>query len=217
MTIKAGGRVALIAATGLLACVAGASSTIAAASDAETKSEQVSTSKTVKHVRHYKRYAHGKNARTALKSSEEQKSAEEKKPGQTEIAEAGLPSELPGSVANANARMRDEVTDNTARAMTARANALLVSDRPAEDQGAVTTNTVQVVEADQLNEVDKALQEPTPPSQTTVAVAPAKPAAAANTVVQDSSTWDETSLIGKIFIAFGALLTVASAARMFMA
>ena len=33
----------------------------------------------------------------------------------------------------------------------------------------------------------------------------------------ESSTWDQTSLIGKIFIAFGALLTMASAARMFMA
>jgi len=27
-------------------------------------------------------------------------------------------------------------------------------------------------------------------------------------------TWDQTSLIGKVFIAFGALLTMASAARM---
>ena len=33
----------------------------------------------------------------------------------------------------------------------------------------------------------------------------------------DSSTWDQTSLIGKIFIGFGVLLTMASAARMFMA
>ena len=32
-----------------------------------------------------------------------------------------------------------------------------------------------------------------------------------------NATWDETSLIGKLFIGFGALLTVASAARMFMA
>ena len=30
-------------------------------------------------------------------------------------------------------------------------------------------------------------------------------------------TWDRTSLIGKIFVAFGGLLTLASAARMFMA
>ena len=33
----------------------------------------------------------------------------------------------------------------------------------------------------------------------------------------NDSAWDQTSLIGKIFIAFGALLTMASAARMFMA
>jgi hypothetical protein len=33
----------------------------------------------------------------------------------------------------------------------------------------------------------------------------------------EGSTWDQASLIGKIFIGFGALLTMASAARMFMA
>ena len=47
----------------------------------------------------------------------------------------------------------------------------------------------------------------------------AKPdqAAPAQASSSDSSSWDETSLIGKIFIGFGALLTMASAARMFMA
>jgi len=45
------------------------------------------------------------------------------------------------------------------------------------------------------------------------------PAPHASPVVSgsQSATWDETSLIGKIFIGFGALLTIASAARMFMA
>jgi hypothetical protein len=33
----------------------------------------------------------------------------------------------------------------------------------------------------------------------------------------EHSAWDQTTLIGKIFIGFGALLTMASAARMFMA
>jgi hypothetical protein len=49
--------------------------------------------------------------------------------------------------------------------------------------------------------------------------AEAPPAPRANPVVAGSqnATWDETSLIGKIFIGFGALLTIASAARMFMA
>jgi hypothetical protein len=205
MTIKAGGRVALIAATGLLVCVTGVSWTMAASDAAEQKSEYVSTSKKLKQVRYYKRYAHRKYARTA------QKSSEEKKP--VEVAEAGLPSELPASVANANARM-GEITD-TARAMTARANALLTSDQPTDGQGAVTT--MQVAEADQLNDADKALQESAQPSQTTVAVAPTKAVATAKPAPSETSTWDQTSLIGKIFIAFGALLTVASAARMFMA
>ena len=209
MTIKAGGRMALIAAAGLLVCAVGTSWTVTASDAAETKSENVDTSKQVKQVRYYKRYAHRKYTRTA------QKSSEEKKPAQADVAEAGTPGELPAFVANANARMGGEVTDEAARAMTVRANALLGSDPSTESQGTVTT--IQVVEADQLNEVDKALQEPTPPSQTTVAVAPAKPVAAVNAVAQENSTWDETSLIGKIFIAFGALLTIASAARMFMA
>jgi hypothetical protein len=200
MTIRAGGRVALIAATGLLVCVTGVSWAMAASDAAEQKSEYVSTSKKLKQVRYYKRYAHRKYARTA------QRSSEEKKP--VEVAEAGLPSELPASVANANARM-GEITD------TARANALLTSDQPTEGQGTVTT--MQVAEADQLNDADKALQESAQPSQTTVAVAPTKPVATAKPAPSETSTWDQTSLIGKIFIAFGALLTVASAARMFMA
>jgi hypothetical protein len=205
MTIKAGGRVALIAATGLIVCVTGVSWTVTASNAAESKSEYVSTSKKV-HT--YKRHAHRKYTHTA------QTSSEEKKPTQTEIAEAGLPTELPASIANANARMGGEVADDTARAMTARASALLVSDQPAEAQGTVN---MQVAEADQLNEADKALQEQAPPSQTTVAVAPTRPAAAAKPAPSETSTWDQTSLIGKIFIAFGALLTIASAARMFMA
>jgi len=206
MTMKAGGRVALIAATGLLVCVAGVSWTMAASDAAEQKSEYVSTSKKVTQVRYYKRYAHRKYTRTA------QTSFEEKKP--VEVAEAGLPGELPAIVANANARMGGEVADDTARAMTARTNALLKSQQPTEGQGAVT---MQVVEADQLNDADKALQESAQPSQTTVAVAPTKPVATAKPAPSETSTWDQTSLIGKIFIAFGALLTVASAARMFMA
>ena len=53
----------------------------------------------------------------------------------------------------------------------------------------------------------------------TVAMASAKPRRGGNrrSAPRTVSTWDQTSLIGKIFIAFGALLTMASAARMFMA
>jgi hypothetical protein len=74
----------------------------------------------------------------------------------------------------------------------------------------------------QLSDADRAARqdEVRTPVAVTQAQAPAEtPAARANPVVAGSqnATWDETSLIGKIFIGFGALLTVASAARMFMA
>jgi hypothetical protein len=217
MTIRAGGRVALIAATGLLVCVAGVSGTIAAPDTAEQKSESVSTSNKVKHALNHKRDVHRKQTRTAQESSEDQKPAEVEKSGAVEFVQAGAPSELPATVANANAKMASDAGDQTARAMTARANALLGTEQAPEPQGAEAA-TMQVVEADQLNDVDKGLQEPpAPASPTTIAVAPAKPAAMASTVAQETSTWDQTSLIGKIFIAFGALLTIASAARMFMA
>lgn len=208
MTIRAGGRVALIAAIGLLAFAAGVGWTATASAAGETQTDKVTNSGKAKQVRYYKRYATRKYARSA------QKSSGEKRPVQAESVEASAPGEIPTSVANANARMGSEATDDAARAMTARANALLARDRPEEAQGAVT---MQVAEADQLNEVDKAIQEPTPPSQTTVAVAPTRPVATTRSAVEETSTWDQTSLIGKIFIAFGALLTIASAARMFMA
>ncbi|MCK7475001.1 MAG: hypothetical protein MZV49_19050 [Rhodopseudomonas palustris] len=48
-----------------------------------------------------------------------------------------------------------------------------------------------------------------PPQHGTAAIA--QPAAGTGTL------WDKTSLIGKIFIAFGALLTAASAARLAIA
>lgn len=78
----------------------------------------------------------------------------------------------------------------------------------------------QAVADGQLDDVDRSLREATPPTPLPpVAVAsndaPAQRTAAA--AGDDHSVWGETSLIGKVFIAFGTLLTLASAARMFMA
>jgi hypothetical protein len=90
------------------------------------------------------------------------------------------------------------------------------------DNAAVTPPAAetQIVAADQLNDVDRALQEGQPPAaNTTTADAPAEPTAQAAPIAlsrNDGSSWDQASLIGKIFIAFGGLLTAASAARMFM-
>jgi hypothetical protein len=70
---------------------------------------------------------------------------------------------------------------------------------------------------DQLNESDRTLRQDD--VKTPVVVTQSQTEARPSPVVASSqnATWDETSLIGKIFIGFGALLTVASAARMFMA
>jgi len=76
----------------------------------------------------------------------------------------------------------------------------------------------QVVPADQLNEIDRAASNDAFRGRTTGANGgPTRRMAPAIVAATDSSIWDTTSLVGKIFVIFGALLTVASAARMFIA
>ena len=125
-------------------------------------------------------------------------------------------SAIPAFVANANAQYAETPTGNAAKAMSARAaDILMAAAQPQPD--------TQIVAADQLNDLDRALQPSSPPAS----VAPAAPLAMAAAdiatppasslaVSKGGSAWDQTSLIGKIFIGFGALLTMASAARMFM-
>jgi hypothetical protein len=162
------------------------------------------------------------------------KSSTDKKATEPDAADGGGASStaIPPSIANANAQLPSADTPSgSARAMSARANNILLlaaAENPADPQSAADA---QVVAADQLNDLDRALQESNPAQQeSTPAQQESKPPAATLAMVSvkapgapvmargdDSSTWDQTSLIGKIFIAFGALLTVASAARMFMA
>lgn len=83
----------------------------------------------------------------------------------------------------------------------------------------------QAAAPNQLNDSNRASSESAPAqpsapaatSETPAASAPTSNATAAPPADSQHSVWDDTSLIGKIFIGFGALLTVASAARMFMA
>ena len=112
---------------------------------------------------------------------------------------------MPAGVANARA----QVTTDGAKAKT-------ISDTPTPGAGETATpeSAVQVVSADELNDLDKAASDATEPL-------PKLPASIANSRaemrVESSSSWAQTSTIGKAFIAFGVMLTLASAARMFMA
>ena len=202
MKIKAGGRAALILATGLLVCFAAPALAMAATDGSKS-------------VRHHRHYVHHRSGKPVVKSSDS-KSDSKQEAATATVGNGGVdPAALSRAVANANAQLAAADTPaDSARAMTARANDIMQA--AADAQPAPES---RVVAPDQLNDVDRALREgATPPAQ--IAMASAEPPAAPTPRVMassESATWDQTSLIGKVFIAFGALLTLASAARMFMA
>jgi hypothetical protein len=218
MMTKASGRSALILVTGLFVCFAGPSQAAASADGAAVTSKPEG-SKAAHGSRYWKRVAHRRSTRLA------QKSVPAAKADAADDDTAANPSALPPSIANANAQLASADTlAGNAKAMTTRATTILQAT-PDNSANAQAPADGQVVSADQLNDLDRALRENTQGSPTqgspTMAMAsaevpaPAAPVMAASS--QENSTWDQTSLIGKIFIAFGTLLTMASAARMFMA
>jgi hypothetical protein len=247
MTIKASGRSVsilsvLILATGLCVCFAGPLPAAAGADDnavADSQSansepdgaaaEPVKHHKRARHAsRHWKKYAHRASGEVTPKSSPAKK---------TDATDGDISTAIPPSVANANAQLATvDTTDGNARAMTARANDMLqaaadnipqaAAEKPADAQPAAET---QVLAPDQLNDVDRTLpagaaSAPASAPAMTSADAPAQAMASADSPDEpvvansdDSSTSDRTSLIGKIFMACGGVLTLASAVRMFMA
>jgi hypothetical protein len=70
-----------------------------------------------------------------------------------------------------------------------------------------------LVAPNQVNDVDRTTSQDTAPAPTLSMMVPQTPSAVSNV----DSTWGRTSLIGKVFVALGGLLTLASAARMFIA
>jgi len=226
MKIKASGHPALILATGLFVCFAGPSQAAPSADDvaAAAKSEDaagasVASKKSAKHgSRHWKSHANRKSGKVAVKSDTDKTDA-------TEVAGKDSDSSwtspaIPSWVSNANARLAfADTPTGEVKAMATRANEILnAPDKSADAQPAAES---EVVSADQLNDVDRALHEDTPRAPILLMAAAEAPAAPAAPVTaassNESSAWDQTSLIGKIFIGFGALLTMASAVRMFMA
>jgi hypothetical protein len=133
-------------------------------------------------------------------------------------ADVPASSQMPASIANANAQVAaaDTPPAAAASAMTGRANDNV---QAAADNNAAPNAENQVVAPDQLNDIDRALQQDNPPTpKTVIAATDAQPRPApVMASSQPSSAWDQSSLIGKIFIGVGTLLTLASAARMFMA
>ena len=231
MTVKASAAGALMLAAGLFVSIAGPSPATAAGSEsaAASKSESATSEKSSKSSSRYqkkKRYTHRKYTRTASKSSETGKAAEKI----VTDASAGAGPAMSESVANAYAQMnsadaaQSNIGDSAramSQAMAAKANTILLAAADNQADGQAPAEGAAVAAPDQLNDVDRVLQEsqssPTAATQT-VAMAQPKPAQPEYPAqASNNDSLDKTSLIGKIFIAFGTLLTMASAARMFMA
>jgi hypothetical protein len=247
MNIKASGRSALIIAAGFWICVSGP---LQAAEDADggvtaSRTETaagppVALNKFTKKSRHWKHVSsQRKSVKVASRDSivrakiSEKKFPEKKKALEADAAlnDDGRAPSLPPSVANANAQLTsaDAPADSaTALSSQARDRLQVMAANQSEPQARSPAANTELVAADELNDVDRALGETgnadkdKAPSATLVMAAAQAPAPApaqvqAAAVSTEDSTWSQTSLIGKIFIAFGSLLTLASAARMFMA
>lgn len=219
--MKASRRAALAVLTGLL-LLFGASAQAAPSSAASTKpdsaSKQADAGKPGKQRRHASHRHTG--SKTAQNSDDKTDKTDATPQADEAKASTDVPalSQMPPEVANAKAQLAaaDAPPAAAASAMTGRANDNV---QAAADNSAAPNSENQVVAPDQLNDLDRALQQDNPSAQkAVVAATDAQPRPAP--VMASSppnSAWDQSSLIGKIFIGVGTLLTLASAARMFMA
>jgi len=229
--MKASGRAALILLAGLFLVFGGAAQAApnsAASSKSDSAGKQADAVQPSKHKRHDARRT---SSKTAQKSTDDKagktdaaaKTDEAKADNKADSKAGGdVPAsgQMPPEVANANAQLAaaDTPPAAAASAMTGRANDNV---QAAADNTAAPNAESQVVAPDQLNDLDRALQQDGPPTQkqnAVIAATDAQPRPAPVMASSHQSTaWDQSSLIGKIFIGVGTLLTLASAARMFMA
>jgi hypothetical protein len=216
MNIKASGRSALIITAALWLCAAGPMrATESDARTTDTTKADGSAGAPVALNKFTKPRAKKHTAAAASKSSKTAaKTSDVKKPDDADASKDDGATPIPPSVANANARLQgDTAADNALKVASAQADSALQSAKQ-DDQANVPAANTEVVSADQLNEVDRSLTDEKAPTATLALASMTQTSARLSS---DDSTWNQTSLIGKIFIAFGGLLTLASAARMFMA
>jgi hypothetical protein len=226
--MRRGIRYALIVTALAFAWVAGTPSPSQAAPQgdaAATSAKPLALGKFAKHrkkrVRHHARPSrkhHQASAKTS--SSKTDKGDDTKVATEAKADESKMNKSLSPSVANAHAELTSDNQEHplTAADATAESSTLTEADKAATT--GVAPNGVQITTSDQLNDMDRdaAASATTPaasPAPATVALAQiAQPAAVS---ANEESAWSSASLIGKIFIAFGVMLTLASAARLIIA
>jgi len=229
MNIRASGRSALIIAAGLWLGFAGplratdsAAEPAGQTAQAEKAGTPVKLGKFSKH-----RSRHVAHARKSTKAASKTAKKTDKTAAASDTQDNSKQLPLPPAVANANALMpgATDTPKTEADALASSAGKTLAANQTdaAQPQAEpATAAAADVVPSDELNDVDRALTE-NKPATPTLAMASIDTAATndgsaiGQSATSDDSTWKQTSLIGKIFIAFGGLLTLASAARMFIA
>lgn len=222
--MKASGRAALILLAGLFVLFGGVAQAApgqATGDKSDSAGKQADAAKPSKHRRHESRRTSSSKAaqKSDDKADKDDAAAKAEEPKADDKAENGAPasSQMPPAVADAHAQLAaDSPTAAAASALTDRANDNV---QAAADNTNAAAAEGQVVAPDQLNDIDRALQQDNPPAQKAVIAATEAPPRPAPVMAssQQSSAWDQSSLIGKIFIGVGTLLTLVSAARMFMA
>lgn len=218
--MKASGRAALILLAGLFVLFGGVAQAApgqATGGKSDGAAKQADAAKPSKHRRHESRRT--SSSKTAQKSDDkaDKDDAKAEEPKADNKADNDVPasSQMPPAVVDAKAQVAAD-PPTAASALTDRANDNV---QAAADNTDAAAAEGQVVASDQLNDIDRALQQDNPSAQKAViAATEAQPRPApVMASSQQSSAWDQSSLIGKIFIGVGTLLTLASAARMFMA
>jgi hypothetical protein len=200
-----------------------------AAAHTESAGAPVKLGKFSKHRSHKRHARTRKSAKPETKTDTKALEApHEKTASEAQDSDKQIP--LPPTVANANANARmpdpEDLPKTEAGALASSAGQMLSVNQgdPAPQADGAPAAAADIVSPDELNEIDRALADDKTAAAPHLALASidiAPSTSSADTTAQvtasDGSAWNHTSLIGKIFIAFGCLLTLGSAARMFMA
>jgi hypothetical protein len=234
MRARKAGLAALIAVTGIWMSVAGEPAIAAAKSAAkkETKTSVAAARPMVLSKFKKQRRAHtAKKSRTA-QASHLKKSAS--KASSKAVAEKTVAKEIVPKSSRTNSSSKPALPPEVANAHAeALANDEAQNIAALDNSSVSSVNGILVAAADQSGDANTPMdntavaQDAAPAAP--VAVAPSPPAPNGKIIravtsgekqafkTDDSDPWSKTSLIGKIFIAFGSLLTLASAARLLIA
>ncbi|MGO9359924.1 MAG: hypothetical protein ACLP1D_20045 [Xanthobacteraceae bacterium] len=216
MHSKAKGCWPVIVAAGFLV-LAGAP---ARAENSDKPAAATESAKPERHGRHHAHHSSRTEKHAAKASAADQKKADAA--ARKDDAPAGDGTGLPVAVANANAQMPAATNAGAPASQAGDGQPADQAAAPARNAAVVQTTAIDIasnadatlVAPDELNDLDRAATPDKPMIWKVLRPIPQTPYL---TTQSSEDTWNQASMIGKIFIVMGGFLTLASAARMFVA